>query len=431
MTEMNDNVKSDATYIHLSELTTRLKQVIDGSFGRKSYSVVAEISNLKKYDSGFYMELVEKKGEDIIAKINATIWRSSLHKVYAFESTTGQSFMNGISVLLELTVNYHVTYGLSLSIVGIDASFTLGNVELQKRACLERLVQVDGVKLVSGSYVSPNHSRRFPLVARRVAVIGNAGSDGYKDFIHELTFNEYGYTYETVLFQSQVQGKKSEEELLTAFRDIYKRQQEFDVVVVIRGGGSDLDLSIFDSYSIAKASALFPLPILAGIGHTRNQSICDLMVYKSLKTPTKVAQELVQVSLDFESSILDRAELISLHVLNFLKEKESHLRMVMSRLASVVSNKLSSDQARLESRLELIFTRALNFLDKQKARNQSQSEKLDILDPGRILKRGYAIVSRGGHVIDSGEGISVDEDLIVEMQNAIIDVKVNEVKSKS
>ena len=291
-------------HITLSELQRHIKQALEGALPLPVW-VVAEVSELKvNYSGHCYLELVEKsepaRGGTPIprAQARAVIWRQQYAMLSAyFEAETGSRLAAGMKILAKVLVSYHELYGLSLQITDLDASYTLGEVERQKQMTIAQL-QADGVW-------DMNREQELPLLTQRVAIVSSAAAAGYRDFCNEL--QQGGYAFRTTLFDAVVQGQAAEESICAALAAVAERQEEFDVVVIIRGGGSASDLSCFNSYRLCSYVAQFPLPVVTGIGHDKDTSVADMVAHTPLKTPTAVAAWLTERMARLEGWLTDAA----------------------------------------------------------------------------------------------------------------------------
>ena len=281
-----------ASYLSLQELQQRIKSAIEDSLPLPVW-VVAEISDLKvnSYSGHCYMELVEKaeavRGGTSTpkAQARAVIWRNQYAMLSAyFLSQTGSRLQVGMKILAKVMVTYHELYGLSLQISDIDPTYTLGEVERQKQITISQL-KADGVW-------DMNRELSLPTPIQRIAIISSATAAGYQDFCREIA--DGGYDFRLTLFEAVVQGERAEDSVIDALGRIAEREEEFDVVVLIRGGGSTSDLSCFNSYRLCAYVAQFPLPVLTGIGHLKDESVADMVAHTPLKTPTAVAAWLTQ-----------------------------------------------------------------------------------------------------------------------------------------
>ncbi len=261
--------------------------------------LVAEISELRESRGHAYLELIEKdKSGRVLAKARATIWGAVFRILTPyFRSETGQDLAAGLKVLITVSVEFHEIYGFSLNIRDIDPAYTLGDIEKRRREIIQQLEE-DGI-------LGMNAELEFPTLPQNIAVISSATAAGYGDFINQLQENPAGYQFNITLFEATMQGENTEASVILAFDKIFNNLTDFDLVVLIRGGGSRADLSAFDSYFIAANICQFPLPVLTGIGHERDEAIADLAAHKALKTPTAVAEFLIRKFSDLEGQILD------------------------------------------------------------------------------------------------------------------------------
>lgn len=291
---MNEN------FLTLFQLNKLIQETIKASLC-ETFWVKAEIAQVKENYSGHcYLELVEKdpSSDRILAQSKATIWSNTYRilKPY-FETSTGRKLTEGIKILICVKVEYHEIYGLSLNISDIDPSYTIGDLALKKAEIIKRLKE-EGVFDI-------NHEQPLPLVPQRIAVISSETAAGYSDFVIHLTDNPFQYTFFIKLFPAYMQGEKAEESLIAALEFINQEIDKYDVVAIIRGGGSQVDLSCFDSYWLSLHVAQYPIPIITGIGHEQDDSIVDMVAHKRLKTPTAVADFLIECLNNFENQLDD------------------------------------------------------------------------------------------------------------------------------
>ncbi|MBQ1173750.1 MAG: exodeoxyribonuclease VII large subunit [Alistipes sp.] len=281
----------------LLDLQRMVRATLESRF-RDPLWISAEISELKVNRSGHcYLNLVEKGATDGAprAEARAVIWKSAyLPMASMFEAATGATLRAGLRVLVRVVVTYHEIYGFSLQIIDIDPRYTLGEIERRRRETIARLQQ-DGVW-------DMNRELELPRPTLRIAIVSSDTAAGYQDFMNEL--GRSTYRFQTTLFRSLMQGDAAEESIVAALRDIAQREEDFDVVAIIRGGGSTSDLALFDSYLIASYVAQFPLPIFSGIGHDKDVSVVDMVAHTSLKTPTAVATKLIEMA-DYEMTLVE------------------------------------------------------------------------------------------------------------------------------
>ncbi|UFH53563.1 exodeoxyribonuclease VII large subunit [Spirosoma sp. KNUC1025] len=396
--------------IRLSDLAFTLEAVIDEAFGQKAVWVVAETSDIKNYpDRGYcFLTLVEREsaGRETIAKLDACIWRRNYHTIRDFEQATGVAFARNIQLLLFVGVSYSPVYGLRLEILKIDPSYTLGNLERERQAVLDALVKdrPDLVWLEAGQYITANQLLPRPTVMQRLALITAPNSDGWRDFRHELAQNPFGYEFVVDEFLTQVQGQGAERAICGQLARIRESGVAYDAVVIVRGGGSQLDFGSFDTYLMGETVAGFDIPILAGIGHERNVSITDMLCHQSVKTPTKAAAFLIEHNRQFEETCL------------LLRDR---LRIVAREALQTAREHLDRETDRLRFVSHIYF----------RNRHTDLAEKtvtLRHLDPANVLRRGYALLLRNGRILTQTADVQPGETLQVQMQDKTINVLVSQ-----
>lgn len=287
--------------INLSTFNQLIKKRL-AVFSQRSLWVIAEIAAIKSSGSGhYYLELVEKHDGSIIAKMQATIWYSQMMRIRTkFGTDTNYLLKVGNKVLFKCSLNFHEVYGLKVNITDLDPSITLGKLEAQR---LEIIMQLKAEELMDLNSTLP-----LPMVLQKIAVISSSTAAGYGDFINHLQHNPYGYHIKHTLYQAAMQGDQVEKDLLTQLKVIAHHQAQYDLVVIIRGGGSKLDLQYFNNYKIGKAIAMHPLPVLTGIGHQQDETIADMVAHTALKTPTAVADFILQSLVLYESKVINLFE---------------------------------------------------------------------------------------------------------------------------
>ena len=355
--------------LSLSELCAELDECIQQGLPG-TYWVRAEIAQLS--DKGHcYLELVEKGERGMFAaKMRATCWSNTWQLISAyFLQETGKRPEPGMQVLVEVSVEFHPVYGLSLNIQNIDPSFTLGDLARQRQLTLQQL-EKDGV-------LEMNKSLDLPTIIRRIAVISAKDAAGYGDFCHQLTDNPYNLRFSTQLFPAVMQGDGAARSIIAALNAIADDTEEYDCIAIIRGGGASTDLSCFDTYELASHCAQFPLPILSGIGHTRDVSIVDLVVHSSLKTPTAVAEMLI----DHNAQQLVRID-----------ELRQRLERIASQMVAVRRQQIE------QLRLTLQYTVA-NTLQSERSKLQMLSQAIRLHSPEQIFRKGYSLTLCDGKVI--------------------------------
>jgi exodeoxyribonuclease VII large subunit len=390
----------------LSELNTAIKATLELAFP-ESVWVVAEISEIRYNSKGHcYLELVEREEEETIAQIRANIWAYTFRNLASkFEKATGETLKQGMKVLLQVNVTFHEVYGLSLNVKDIDPTYSLGEMARKKREVIERLTKE--------SLINLNKQIPLPLVPQRIAVISSATAAGYGDFIDHIDDNPYGYKIFYKLYQSLMQGQEAEASIIAALKQIRGHIKLHDAVVIIRGGGSQIDLSCFDTYSLAVEVAKFPLPVITGIGHERDDTVVDMVAHTKLKTPTAVAEFLILGMSSFEERLLDAQSTLVNRAKELLREENHRLQYLMQQFQHIVKDRFNGEINRIETALHRLIHGTTQIIDgnnnklkldvnrlvgglkivfqehKSKIKNFEQAIRL--LDPINVLQRGYSI----------------------------------------
>jgi exodeoxyribonuclease VII large subunit len=412
--------------ISLLDLNKKIKDCLKNNL-EDSYWVVSEIGEMRFNQKGHcYLELVEKRDDEILAKNKATIWSYTYRNLSGwFESLTGQTLKPGLKILSNVVVSHHEVYGLSLNIKDIDASYTLGERAKKRLEILNRLKE-DGISEM-------NKDLPLPMVPQRIAIIASSTSAGYLDFITQIENNSAGYAFRITHFQAIMQGSEAEESIIKAILDVNANIERYDLLVIIRGGGATLDLECFDTYGLASHIAQFPIPVITGIGHERDETIADIVANTSLKTPTAVAEFLISGIKDFEDSIDSHYAEIYEYVKNTLKENRTHLEYLSKHIKYTSENTLKSHSAKLsaltsgiqsaangrkkvletmvQNYIQSIKLNTIRYLDLKNKDLKNISSSIGILDPKSVLKRGYSIVRKGNKIIKSARDLK-EGDLI-------------------
>ncbi|MBF0558209.1 MAG: exodeoxyribonuclease VII large subunit [Nitrospirae bacterium] len=386
----------------LYELNTAIKSAISAVFPEACW-VTAEIAELKCNQRGHcYLELVEKMDDKTIAQSKATIWAYEYRKlINKFQSATNETLRPGMKIMFLAAVNYHEVYGLSLNIRDIDPAYTLGEMALKRKEVIERL-RKEGL-------LDMNKNLRLPTVPQRIAVISSPTAAGHGDFFNQLDTNPYGYKFMHILFPVVVQGPDAGGSIIAALLKVRKYRHLFDVVVIIRGGGSAVDLSCFDAYELAAQIASCPLPVITGIGHEKDDTVADIVAHTRMKTPTAVAEFLISGLRSFEDGINDLRRRVKTYSEKLLLDLNYRLNSLARHLAYIPGRAVSS---RL-NKLLLLQSRTINSA---KQRLQKGSHALDtmeqalrLLDPANVLKRGYSITSHNGKPLKDSSAVGEGE----------------------
>ena len=373
-----------------------------------TYWIQAELSDVRTNSTGHcYLEFVQKdsRSNSLIAKARGTIWSNvfRLLKPY-FEEATGQAFASGIKVLVQVTVSFHELYGYSLTVQDIDPTYTLGDMARRRKEILKQLEE-EGV-------LTLNKELEMPDLPQRIAVISSPTAAGYGDFCHQLQDNPRGFFFYTELFPALMQGDRVEESVLAALDLILNRQNDFDVVVIIRGGGATSDLSGFDTYLLAAACAQFPLPIITGIGHERDDTVLDSVAHTRVKTPTAAAEYLI----DCMDLAADGLEVLAsrLHesVLSRLTEEHRKLNLYRNRIPSAVVRRISDAKLTLLAARRDISQAVTSSLSRQRHRLELLQQRLTDASPEKMLARGYSITLKDGKAVKDAASLNENDEIL-------------------
>ena len=402
----------------------------------------AEIHNITTNYSGHcYLDLIEKgeNNDQIIAKQRATIWASTYRLLaHKFYSATGGTLQAGMNILVEVSVEFHELYGMSLNVRDIDPTYTLGELQRRRLEIIQRLK--------NRGLIDKNRQLPIPRLIKRIAIVSSPTAAGYSDFVHQLTTNPHGFTYQTTLFPAIMQGPQTEESILSALDKIINFQLStfnFQLVVIIRGGGATSDLQAFDSEQLAVRCANFPLPIITGIGHLRDETILDLVAHKNLKTPTAVAEYIISHTLELDMDLIALGDRIQKSVIlrleqekNLLTSLSAYIPQYALRLLASSDSKLTSLQHRIELKTADFIAKNRLFLDRKSDQlsavvnqqiQQQQNNlklietKLQLLDPQQLLKKGYSFATHNGRLVTSVAQLTPGDTITTTLADGTID----------
>jgi exodeoxyribonuclease VII large subunit len=451
--------------LSLSELQLIIRDSLYLSLPR-TFWVTAEISEISVNSSGHcYLELIEKNPDEknIRARIRGIIWSSRYGFIKSFfENITGETLRGGLKILVRAKVEYHELYGLSIVINDIDPAFTLGELAIKRQLIIRQLEQ-EGV-------FSMNRELNFPVCPQRIAVISSKAAAGYRDFINHLRGNSFGYVFYTALIETPMQGTDTEEGVTGALDRVAMNAHLFDLVVIIRGGGSQTDLSWFDNYNIAYHVTQFPLPVVTGIGHEKDMSVTDMVASRSLKTPTAVADFLIDCMASAEERLLElstgirdlsgiivaegmsltesfRIKLLPVARLMISENREKLSAVVMelvrrgreetfkagvlsagqlSRLVSSVKSFSSGRAGDMERSGKNLVAYTMNSLANRNSRLLALENALTILDPENVLRRGYTITSLNGKILKKRDQVKKDDLIKTRFSDGSVSSKVTD-----
>ena len=380
--------------ITLLELNGRVKSTLQFEMP-DAYWVQAEISSISPSGQGHcYLELVQKDatGRNFLAKAKANIWRGTWLKLKPyFEAETGETLKVGMKVLLQVTVTFHEVYGYSLVVQDIDPTYTMGDMARRRKEILEQLAK-DGV-------IGLNQELEIPVLPNRIAVISSATAAGWGDFRDQLANNIYGFRFYVKLFPALMQGDDVERSVIAALDAIAARSEDFDLVVIIRGGGAVSELSCFDSYNLAYNIANFPLPVITGIGHERDDTVADVVAHTKVKTPTAAAEFLINNVFDTAQMLENLTRRMSETVVERMNAEKLRIEKLGQKLPSL----FAVTKVRREQVLENIWNRAVmgvnNIITTRMHKLELIEKGIGAADPAIILKRGYTMTRLNGHVV--------------------------------
>jgi exodeoxyribonuclease VII large subunit len=362
----------------LSELISDIDTTIKNRFGGKTFWIKAEITDVKKQPDKrwCFLKFIEKDGNTITTEMKGVFWANSYNYIEEFEEETQQKFVSGLEITCNVRVRFHKRFGMDLEVLEIDFAYAIGKLERERKQTLERLVNENPlIRLLDGYYSTPNNRAALPMVFQNIALITAPNSDGQRDFTNVIEQNKYGYAFAVTPFLTQVQGDNAPQLIMEQLRLVEASKTDFDVVVIVRGGGSDIDFKSFNDYELARQIALCEKPILTGIGHDRNTSIVDLMA-RQLKTPTEVAAFILDNNYGFENNLL-----------------------------------------RIKAR---ILQLAEDTIDNAKDELKHYKQRVKNLNPTTILKKGFAIVYADDKIVVDPKSITTGTEIKMHLQQEII-----------
>ena len=433
--------------------------------------MLADVASHKYHaPKGFhYFDLVEKGDRNLLAKVNAVAWTEGASRIREFERLTGQRFGDDIHVLVCVRVDYHPVYGLKLTLVDIDARFTLGQLEAQRQAVLERLLREmpNDVWLVGDRFKTTNAALRLPKVIQRIAVVASERSAGYEDFRHSLESQHHGFSFKLTPFDTLVQGPENAGAIVRRLNEIAGMPDAFDAVVIVRGGGAQTDLLIFDQYEVAAAVAALHVPVFTGIGHLRNETITDLMAHTATKTPTECAEHIIAHNRNFEDQLMALRQRIILRAQQQINGAERAQRQTEQRLTQTVQWRLGDERTNNEQLMYRLFHAVRNRISEEKQTlgrssiilsltperlvrcddalqqqtlqlnkqvrytiEQQQRELthltsiIRLSSPDEALKRGFAILKKDGKIITDPSPLNPGDEIDITLKDTEITTRI-------
>ena len=387
-------------FVDLFEFQKRLKQGVELLFPNRIW-VKAEVSAVKARSGGHcYLELSQSDSKGLVAKASAIIWASKYRFIAPyFESVTGSPITEGMTLLLEVQVNFSELYGFSLIVNDIDPEYSLGLKELERQKAIERLVKEGVMEL------QKRHA--LPVLPYNLAVISAEDAAGYRDFMRHIAENPYGFKLDVHLYSALMQGAECPSSIIAALDAVLESGMDYDAVLIIRGGGSKLDLACFDDYNLAAAVAQYPLPVLTAIGHDQDYHVCDMVAHEYVKTPTALADFILEMYENEDARISSCVTRVRLAFSNRILHMEASVDRMQARIKNAYAMKISL----MESALQVIQTR------------------INAADPRKVMERGYALaVNSRGVVLKGAAGVSAGDMISVMFADGTIDAEVTTVR---
>jgi exodeoxyribonuclease VII large subunit len=380
----------EATY-SLLELNQYIRRVISLNFDEPLW-IECEIGQASQSRGHWYLDLIQKDENTIVAQCQAAMWAN----VYFFLKRKSpippeEILKQGVAVKIKVNVDYHERYGLKLIIEDIDSSFTIGQLEMQRQAILKEIKE--------RGLIRKNANTHLPVVLQRIAVISSSKAAGYKDFIKHIEENPYGFQIGIDLHEAAMQGQQVESEIHACLEEISLGVDAYDAVAIIRGGGGRMDLAAFDNLTLAVQVANFPIPVLIGIGHEIDQSVLDIVAYQSLKTPTAVADFIIEHNATFERQLEGLSQWLKEEARNRIRDEHRNLVDMSHFLHHAVRTRLMNETSNLMQARQTIRQACRHMVSRQEQKIDFTENMLKAIDPDRVLARGYSITSYEGQTI--------------------------------
>lgn len=431
--------------LSLFEFALMLESYIDDAFGNQYFWVTAEIASINVRRGHCYLNLIEKDPGSTFpkAELKGIIWQNNFIRLNEkFSSVTGFPIKQDISILFLATVNYSPRYGLSLNIFDIRGEYTVGEMMAERQKTVE--------KLISSNLYDRNKQLPLPVVPQRIAALSAGDSKGFEDFLNVLKKNHHGYQFFVRLFPVMLQGNRAAESIAQQLKEIEKQKDNFDTVILVRGGGGNVDLHCFNSYTLAEAIAKCNLPVITGIGHTTDYTVADEVAALHKETPTAVAQYIVSVCIAFEDEINEKASKLGFVSVRMMDYEIMHLEKAAGTLKyrpqHAINNEsiqISHNSEKISSKsLEIIrvafsgigqvlkeLNRGLSFILKQESeRLTSRDQILSASDPALLLKKGYSITRFKGKILKGIDKLKDEDEIETQVSNGTFTSKIQNIK---
>lgn len=409
----------------LLEVAMSIGKTLGGRYS-SAFWLKAEINKLNFYAlSGHcYPELVEKRDGKVIAQMKSNLWNSDLLRINEqFLNTLKEPLKDGIQVLMYASIQFDSLYGLSLRIIDIDPSYSLGELERERLATIDRLKR-EGI-------FDANRWTPFPVLPQRVAIISVETSKGYSDFLNVLENNSWGYRFFYFMFPALLQGDRSVASIIAQLHRIKRVLSHFDVVAIIRGGGGDVGLSSYNNYDLCREVAQFPIPVITGIGHSTNETVTEMVAYRNAITPTELADFLLQAFHNFSVPVQNAEKSIAGLSKNILLDSQQEFVNAIRHFRSATANNLRHHKTALNDLGTNVKRSAANFIRQQQTEVTSLEKNVQLLDPVNVLRRGFTITYQNGNVIKSISEVKTGEQVTTQTADGEITSTVLSSKSNA
>ena len=417
-----DNTLEQHHHFSLLELNRLVRATIEDTLCEQ-YWLEAEIGQIGENNGHCYLEFIQKvEGHNTpVARAKAKCWRNVWGSVRPyFEHTTGQTLTLGMKVLVLVHPDFHEAFGFSWIVDDIDPRFTLGDMARRRQEIIRQL-KAEGV-------FDLNRELPLPLFTQRIAVISSSTAAGYGDFCRQLEENKRGFRFSVTLYESLMQGEGVERSIISALDKINAHIDDYDCVVIIRGGGATSDMSGFDSLLLAENVANFPLPVITGIGHDRDECILDMVSHTRVKTPTAAAAFLIDRLEQVARRIDDAADRITSYVQHRMEIEKMRLSRAAERIPILFSLVKSKQENKLETLNQRITSAVQRLIDRRRHTLDILEQRTKSLDPTLLLQRGYSITLVNGHALRSPSAVKPGDIIVTRLADGTVKSTVNETK---
>lgn len=409
----------------LSRLSKAIEQVIQTHCSHLVW-VKADIVKLNFYpQSGHaYPELAEKKEGRMVAEMRGTIWKKQFDQInQKFQEVLQEPLKDDMSVVMQVQVNYHAVYGLSVNILDMDPHYTLGELARQKAVTIQRLKQEE--------LFAANKLKILPLLPKTLAIISVESSKGYQDFLSVIEHNQWSYKFHLKLFPAVLQGERAISTIISQLRNIQRHEAVFDAVLIIRGGGGDIGLSCYDDYQLSRTIASFPLPVITGIGHSTNMTVSEMVSYQSFITPTKVAEFLLQEFHNFAFPIRENLDRLKHLTRRRFESQLLGVRESIRMLHSITKWTLEANRRNVDQIQNGLHHHSRSFIANQKRSLEGFATNIRLLSPENVLKKGYSISRINGKIVQSIEEIPEGAFMETQLIDGFVISKTEKTQKRS